>query len=52
MHWFQFGTTLKYFVKEEGKYFCINPAYEPIELNLDGVILQGKLLAVVKSIVS
>ena len=42
------GTTLKYFVKKEGKIFleAANPAYEPIILNLDEVILQGKLLAV------
>ena len=42
------GTTLKYFVKKEGKIFleAANPAYEPIELNLDEVVFQGKLLAV------
>jgi len=42
------GTTLKYFVKKNGKIFleAANPAYEPIELNFDEVILQGKLLAV------
>ena len=42
------GTTLKYFVKREGKIFleAANPSYEPIVLNLDEVILQGKLLAV------
>ena len=42
------GTTLKYFVKKEGKIFleAANPAYEPIILNLAEVILQGKLLAV------
>ena len=42
------GTTLKYFVKKKGKIFleAANPAYEPIILNLDEVILQGKLLAV------
>ena len=42
------GTTLKYFVKREGKIFleAANPAYEPIELNLDEVVFQGKLLAV------
>ena len=42
------GTTLKYFVKRGGK-ICLeaaNPAYEPIELNLDEVVFQGKLLAV------
>ena len=42
------GTTLKYFVKSGGKIFleAANPAYEPIELNLDEVVFQGKLLAV------
>ena len=42
------GTTLKYFFKKEGKIFleAANPLYEPIELNLDEVIIQGKLLAV------
>ena len=42
------GTTLKYFVKKEGKIFleAANPAYEPIELNFDEVSFQGRLLAV------
>ncbi len=42
------GTTLKYFFKREGKIFleAANPAYEPIELNLEEVVFQGKLLAV------
>ena len=42
------GTTLKYFYKREEKIFleAANPAYEPIELNLQEVIFQGKLLAV------
>ena len=42
------GTTLKYFSKKHGKIFleAANPSYEPIELNLDEVIIQGKLLAV------
>jgi len=42
------GTTLKYFVKKGGKILleAANPAYEPIELNLDEVVFQGKLLAV------
>ena len=42
------GTTLKYFIKKNGKIFleAANPAYEPIELNLDEVVFQGKLLAV------
>ena len=46
------GTTLKYFFKRQGKIFleAANPAYEPIELNLDRVIFQGKLLAVWRKI--
>ena len=46
------GTTLKYFVKRGGKIFleAANPAYEPIELNLDEVVFQGKLLAVWRKI--
>tara|TARA_B100001989_G_scaffold200085_1_gene148601 strand:+ start:22 stop:639 length:618 start_codon:yes stop_codon:yes gene_type:complete len=42
------GTTLKYFIKKNGKIFleAANPAYEPIELNFDEVVFQGKLLAV------
>ena len=42
------GTTLKYFIKKGQKIFleAANPAYEPIELNLDEVVFQGKLLAV------
>ena len=46
------GTTLKYFFKKENKIFleAANPAYEPIELNLDNVVFQGKLLAVWRKI--
>ncbi len=46
------GTTLKYFSKKNGKIFleAANPSYEPIELNLDEVIIQGKLLAVWRKI--
>ena len=46
------GTTLKYFFKRGGKIFleAANPAYEPIELNLDDVVFQGKLLAVWRKI--
>ena len=46
------GTTLKYFFKRGGKIYleAANPAYEPIELNLDEVIFQGKLLAVWRKI--
>ncbi len=42
------GTTLKYFFKRGGKIFleAANPSYEAIELNLDEVVIQGKLLAV------
>ena len=42
------GTTLKYFFKKNGKVFleAANSSYEPIELNPEEVILQGKLLAV------
>lgn len=42
------GTTLKYFVKRGNKIFleAANPNYEPIELNLDQVVFQGKLVAV------
>ena len=42
------GTTLKYFFKRNGKIFleAANPAYEPIQLNLDEAVFQGKLLAV------
>jgi len=46
------GTTLKYFSKRGAKIFleAANPAYEPIELNLDQVVFQGKLLAVWRKI--
>tara|TARA_B100001109_G_C18807395_1_gene447954 strand:- start:314 stop:931 length:618 start_codon:yes stop_codon:yes gene_type:complete len=42
------GTTLKYFFKRNGKVFleAANINYEPIELNLEEVVFQGKLLAV------
>ena len=42
------GTTLKYFFKRNGKIFleAANAAYDPIELDLDSAIFQGKLLAV------
>ena len=42
------GTTLKYFTKKGQKIYleAANQAYEPIELNLDEVVFQGKLLAV------
>ena len=46
------GTTLKYFVKKDNKIFleAANPAYEPIVLNFDEVVFQGKLLAVWRKI--
>ena len=42
------GTTLKYFVKRDGKVFleAANPSYEPIVLDPQEVTIQGKLLAV------
>ena len=42
------GTTLKYFFKRGNKIYleAANPSYEPIELNLEEVVFQGKLLAV------
>ena len=42
------GTTLKYFYKKGNKIFleAANVNYEPIELNLEDCILQGRLLAV------
>ena len=46
------GTTLKYFFKRNGKIYleAANSSYEPIELNFDDVIFQGKLLAVWRKI--
>ena len=46
------GTTLKYFFKRGEKIFleAANSNYEPIELNLNEVIFQGKLLAVWRKI--
>ena len=42
------GTTLKYYFKRSGKIFleAANSAYQPIELDPEQVIFQGKLLAV------
>ena len=42
------GTTLKYFVKRGGKIYleAANQAYDPIELNPEEVVFQGRLLAV------
>ena len=46
------GTTLKYFFKRNGKIYleAANPSYDPIELNLNEVTFQGKLLAVWRSV--
>ena len=46
------GTTLKYFFKKGNKISleAANPAYEPIELNAEEVVFQGKLLAVWRKI--
>ena len=42
------GTTLKYFFKRNGKVFleAANPNYDPIVLDHDQLVIQGKLLAV------
>ena len=42
------GSTLKYFCKKGGKILleAANTAYQPIEVDLDQVIFQGRLLAV------
>ena len=46
------GTTLKYFIKNNNKINleAANPKYEPIILDFDQVIIQGKLLAVWRKI--
>ncbi len=46
------GTTLKYFIKRDNKIHleAANPSYEPIVLNADEVMVQGKLLAVWRKI--
>ena len=46
------GTTLKYFFKRENRIYleAANPEYEPIELDPNNVIFQGKLLAVWRKI--
>ena len=46
------GTTLKYFIKKNNKIFleAANPNYEPIILDYDQVVIQGKLLAVWRKI--
>ena len=42
------GTTLKYFYKRNNKIFleAANASYQPIELDFEDVVFQGKLLAV------
>ena len=42
------GTTLKYFIKKGNKIYleAANPNYEPIILDSDQVVIQGKLVAV------
>ncbi|MBO8223302.1 repressor LexA [Prochlorococcus marinus str. XMU1401] len=42
------GTTLKYFVRKNNRIYleAANPSYDPIILNPDELVLQGKLLAV------
>ncbi len=46
------GTTLKYFCKKGEKIFleAANPAYDPIEVDINQVVFQGKLLAVWRKI--
>ena len=46
------GSTLKYFIKKNNKIFleAANPNYEPIILDYDQVVIQGKLLAVWRKI--
>ena len=46
------GTTLKYFSKKNNKVYLepANPAYDTIELDINNVVIQGKLLAVWRKI--
>ena len=46
------GTTLKYFIKKKNNIYleAANPKYEPIVLDFDQVVIQGKLLAVWRKI--
>ena len=46
------GTTLKYFSRKNNKVYLepANPAYETIELEINNVVIQGKLLAVWRKI--
>tara|TARA_Y100001978_G_C23662421_1_gene419382 strand:- start:841 stop:1461 length:621 start_codon:yes stop_codon:yes gene_type:complete len=46
------GTTLKYFSKKNNKVYLepANPAYDTIELDINNVVIQGRLLAVWRKI--
>ncbi len=46
------GTTLKYFFKKDNKIYleAANASYDPIILDLDQIVIQGKLLAVWRKI--
>tara|TARA_B100000212_G_C27321193_1_gene510231 strand:+ start:235 stop:849 length:615 start_codon:yes stop_codon:yes gene_type:complete len=46
------GTTLKYFVKKQNKIYleAANDSYDPIVLDYDQLVIQGKLLAVWRKI--
>ncbi len=46
------GTTLKYFFKKQNKIYleAANQSYDPIILNYDEVVIQGKLLGVWRKI--
>ena len=46
------GTTLKYFSKKYNKVYLepANPSYDTIELDINNVVIQGKLLAVWRKI--
>ena len=46
------GTTLKYFVRRGSEIFleAANPNYDPIKINEDQLVIQGKLLAVWRKI--
>ncbi len=46
------GTTLKYFIKKNNKIYLepANPSYEPIEIDPENTVFQGRLLAVWRKI--
>ena len=48
------GTTLKYFIKKDNKIYleAANNSYDPIILDIDQVMIQGKLLAVWRKVKS